>query len=131
MKTKSAKAKGRRLQNWVACIIGKITGYKVGKDEMIAPREMGQNGVDVRLVGDVRKEFPFSIECKNQESWSIHDWIKQAKGNVLPDTDWMIIASRNNTPPVLIMDAETFFEYWNEYLAYCSEKFELPAKKEM
>ena len=38
-------------------------------------------GQDVRLVGEAKKRFPFSIECKWQESWSLPSWIKQAKEN--------------------------------------------------
>lgn len=49
MKTKSGKAKGRRLQDWVAQRISDITELGWGKDMDITPREMGQTGTDVRL----------------------------------------------------------------------------------
>src|SRR5690606_40989399 len=38
-----------------------------GRDEMIAPREMGQSGTDVRLVGEAAQRLPFAIECKAQD----------------------------------------------------------------
>jgi hypothetical protein len=129
MKTSSCKAKGRRLQQWVGRQIAKATGYEFGKDKPIASREMGQNGMDIRLVGEVREDFPFAVECKNQENWAIHDWIEQAKQSQEPDMDWMLIAKRNNGKPVLFMDAETWFEYWVDYLRLCSITFENPAKE--
>lgn len=105
----SAKAKSRRLQNWVAEKISEITGYPWGYDEVIAPREMGQSGVDIRLVGDARKLFPFSVEAKNQEKWSIPSWIKQAESNCYEDTDWLLVVKKNRKNPIVIMDAEVFF----------------------
>ena len=104
----AGKAKGRRLQQWAAKWISVITNIPWGKDELIASREMGQSGVDVRLIGEARKLFPFSVECKNCEKWSIHDWIKQAQDNQMPKTEWLLIAKRNHTDPVAIMDADKF-----------------------
>ena len=110
IKTKSAKAKGRRLQNWICEQISKLIGYEWGKDEPIAPREMGQSGVDVRLVGDARDAFPWSIEAKYQEKWNIPEWIQQAKKNRLPRTDWLLVVKKNRIDPIVILDAEVFFE---------------------
>lgn len=113
----AGKAKGRRLQQWAAKWISAITNIPWGKDELIASREMGQSGVDVRLIGEARKLFPFSVECKNQEKWAIHQWIEQAKQNLLPDTAWMLIAKRNHMDPVVIMDAEIFMGIWKLIVA--------------
>ena len=106
----SAKAKARRLQNWAAEKISGLLGLPWGYDEMIAPREMGQSGVDVRLVGEALDRFPWSVECKNQETWSVHSWIEQAQKNVIPDTQWLLICARNNKKPVVILDGEVFFQ---------------------
>lgn len=76
---------------------------------MIASREMGQSGTDVRLIGEAKKDFPFSIECKNQESWAVHSWIDQARSNQEKGTAWLLIAKRNRSKPVVIMDADEFF----------------------
>lgn len=110
MKTASAKAKGRRLQNWVALHISNLLGLPWGKDEMIAPREMGQSGTDVRLVGPAKVAFPFAVECKYCEKWQIHQWIKQAKENQDKDTDWLLVMKRNHQRPVIALDAEVFFK---------------------
>ncbi len=114
IKPSSAKAKGRNLQNWVCKKISELLGIPWGKDEEIASREMGQAGVDIRLVGRALRRFPFSVECKWQESWSILSWIKQAQMNQKPGTDWLLVAKKNRIKPVVILDAERFFEILKE-----------------
>ena len=110
VKKSSCKAKGRRLQNWVAQKISEITGYPWGKDQPIEPRQMGQSGSDVRLEEKVRRVFPFTVECKNQERWDIPAWIEQAKKNRYPDTYWLLIVKKNRHEPIAILDAEVFFD---------------------
>ncbi len=112
----SRKAKGRRLQQEVATRIGQLLNLKVGPDEMIATREMGQPGTDVRLVGLAKEMFPFSIECKNQESWSLQTWIDQAKKNQDKDTDWLLICKKNRLNPVVVMDMEVFFNFFENIM---------------
>jgi len=114
MKTASAKAKGRRFQQWVARRVANVTGLSYGKDMHISSREMGQSGTDVRLVGKAAALFPYSIECKNQETWSIHQWIRQAKANEALGTRWLLFCKRNKDKPVVVMDAEEFFEIMRE-----------------
>ncbi len=110
MKPSSAKAKGRKLQQWACEQISKLTGCAWGPDEQIASREMGQAGVDIRLIADAAKAFPWSVECKCCESWRLPDWIQQAQKNRLPGTDWLLICKRNRQAPVVVLDAETFFQ---------------------
>ena len=118
IKTSSAKAKGRRLQQWIAKRISDITGLPYGKDEVIESREMGQSGVDVKLYGDAKEMFPFSVEAKAQETWSIPAWIKQAKDNQLKDTDWLLFATKNHFDKVVIMDADVFFDIYEQYIEF-------------
>lgn len=110
IKPSSAKAKGRNLQNWVCQKVSDLLGIPWGKDELISSREMGQSGTDVRLIGEALRRFPYSVECKNQEAWSIHDWIKQAQANQKDGTDWLLVCKRNRAKPVVVMDAERFFD---------------------
>lgn len=112
--TSSAKAKGRTLQQWTCQKISELTGLPWGPDECIASREGSQNGTDVRLVGEVKKQFPFSVECKWQESWSIPAWIEQAKNNQEPGMDWLLVVKKSRTKPIIIMDAERFFDLLNK-----------------
>jgi hypothetical protein len=112
----SRKAKGRGLQKWVAQKISEITGIPCGKDERIASREMGQSGTDIRLVGKAKEVFPFSIECKYQETWSVPAWIQQAKDNWGKGTDWLLFMRKNRHEEIVVLDAEAFFKIYEEYL---------------
>lgn len=108
----SRKAKGRRLQNWVSEKISKLLDIPCGRDELIAPREMGQTGTDVRLIGEALKGFPFSVECKYQETWALPSWIKQAQENQKKNTDWLLVCKKNREKPVVVIDAEVFFKIY-------------------
>ena len=70
---------------------------------------MGQSGTDVRLIGEALKRFPFSIETKCQETWSMNQFIQQAKANQMDSTDWLLIVKKNHDKPVVVMDADSFF----------------------
>lgn len=104
-----AKGKGKTLQNWTCEQISKLLGLPWGVDEYIASRESSQPGTDVRLVGIAQERFPFSVECKNQETWSLHPWIKQAQANQKEGTDWLLVIKKNHSKPIIVMDAEAFF----------------------
>lgn len=108
----SAKAKGRILQQYVCQKISDLTGYSWGSsgdDCAIESRPMGQSGTDVRMESHVQALFPYSVECKWQESWSVPAWIKQAIENQKPETDWLLVIKRSRDKPVVVMDAEAFF----------------------
>jgi len=113
IKTSSAKQKGRNLQQWTCQKISDLLGIPWGKDEMIASREASQSGTDIRLVGEAKERFPFSVECKWQEAWSVVPWIRQAKENRQEGTDWLLIMKKNRMDPVVCMDAERFFALLN------------------
>jgi len=116
IKVRSAKNKAVKLQNWVAKMISAVTGLPHGKDEVIQGREMGQSGVDVKLYGDAKEMYPYSVECKNQEQWSVPAWIKQAKDNRMEGTDWQIFCTKNGFDNIMVMDAEAWFDIWEQYL---------------
>lgn len=110
------KAKGRKFQQQIMKRISDLLDIPCGKDELIASREMGQQGVDIRLIGKALELFPFSCEAKNQESWSIHKFIKQAKENLIKGTDWLLFCKRNREKPIVILDAESFFRLYKKIL---------------
>lgn len=114
----SAKAKGRSLQKWIAKKISEITGIECGKDCLIQSREMGQSGTDVRLIGIAKEKFPFSVEAKNQETWSIPAWIQQAKENQVKGTDWLLFIKKNRHEEIVIMDAKAFFDIYSQYIDF-------------
>jgi hypothetical protein len=106
---KSRKAKGRRLQQDICKKISEVTGLPWGKDTEISSREMGQSGTDVRLIGKALEMFPYSVECKSQESVSIWDAIEQAKSNQKEGTEWLLFLKRNNVDPIVVMSTDEFF----------------------
>jgi hypothetical protein len=108
--TSQCKAKSRLLQNRVAQRISELINLPWGKDCPIEPRQMGESGTDVRLDNLARKLFSFSTECKNTENWSIPTFIIQAKHNVYPGTDWLLILTKNNHEDIVILDMEVFFK---------------------
>ena len=66
MKTSSAKAKGRRFQQWVRDQL--IEQLNVHPED-VESRSMGAGGEDLIMARAAREKFPYSIECKNQEVW--------------------------------------------------------------
>lgn len=112
----SAKAKGRELQKWVCKKIAEVTGGTWGKDCEIESRPMGQSGTDVRMESQMLEKFPYSVECKWQEAWSIPAWIEQAKANQMKNTNWILFAKRSRIKPIVVMDAEHFFEIYERAL---------------
>ena len=115
----SAKDKGRRLQKWVCIQLSEITGLpwsSDGKtDAPISSRPMGQSGTDIRLESHVLEQFPFSIECKAQEQWDIHGFIKQAQTNVLAGTNWLLICKKSRKNPIVLLDAGVLEDVFDEH----------------
>jgi len=105
----SRKAKGRRLQQYIANKLSELTGIKWGSEELIRSREGGQSGTDVVLIGKALEILPISIECKNQEKFNIPAWIKQSKKNQTDGTDWVLICKRNHEDPVVVISDEYYF----------------------
>jgi hypothetical protein len=109
---KSRKQKARKLQQWIAKNVSKLLGVPVKKDGDIESRPMGMSGVDVILRGEALKRFPFSTEAKSCENWSVHSWMRQAKENLIDNTDWLLFCKRNFEDPVVILDANVFFKIY-------------------
>ena len=111
MKTSSAKAKGRRLQQkFMQLLIEKLDI----DPEDIESRSMGAGGEDLIMSKAARNKFPFSIECKNQERmniWQAWDQANNNKGIYEP----LIVIKRNGTSPLVVLDAENFLEYVKEF----------------
>ena len=104
MKTQSAKAKGRRLQQWFRdLLIEKLDIHP----EDIESRSMGAGGEDLIMARAARQRFPYSIECKNQESINVWKSYEQAKENS-KDYEPVVVLKRNNTKPLVLVDAEYF-----------------------
>lgn len=120
MSTASKKAKGRNLQYWVAGKVADLFGLTFSYGDDLCPvksRGMGQSGRDVFLSDSKLDElFPFDLECKNTETVSLYAYIEQAKANARAEDSWMVIHKKNRSKPVVIMDAEKFFEIYAKLL---------------
>ena len=104
MKTQSAKAKGRRLQQWFRdLLIEKLTIHP----EDIASRAMGAGGEDLIMARAAREKFPYSVECKNQEKINLWESYNQAQQNS-KNHEPVVILKRNNSKPLILVDAEYF-----------------------
>ena len=106
MRTQSKKAKGRRLQQWVRDLL--IEKLEVHPED-IESRSMGAGGEDLIMARAAREKFPYSIECKNQESlniWKSYEQAQQNCGNYEP----IVVIKRNNVKPLVLVDADYFIE---------------------
>ncbi len=115
IKVSSAKAKGRELQQWVCRQLSSVFGVPYNQQDDQCPihaREMGQSGVDVILRGELRKKFPFAIECKNANELNLTSAIQQAMNNGKKEgLRWMLIFRTKALAEVVVMVSwETFLQ---------------------
>lgn len=118
--TSYGKAKGRDLQKFICRELAEMSGldYNQQNDQvLIHSREMGQAGVDIILRGKAREYFPFSIECKNTEDFSVYAVVEQAAANQAEGTDWAIVHKKKQQDPIIVM-AWAAFKRW-----YCKRGF--------
>ena len=104
MKTQSAKAKGRRLQQWFRDLL--IEELEIHTED-IESRSMGAGGEDLIMARAAREKFLYSIECKNQESVNLWKSYEQAQENS-KDYEPVVVLKRNNSKPLVLVDAEYF-----------------------
>ena len=104
MKTQSAKAKGRRLQQWVR---DKLVEELEVHPEDIESRSMGAGGEDLIMARAARQKFPYSIECKNVEKLNVWDAYSQASENS-GDYEPLVVMKKNGKKPLVVIDAEYF-----------------------
>ena len=104
VKTQSAKAKGRRFQQWVRDqLIEKLEVHP----EDVESRSMGAGGEDLIMARAARQKFPHSIECKNVEKLNIWDAYEQASANC-GDYEPVVVMKKNGKKPLVVVDAEYY-----------------------
>ena len=79
MKTSSAKAKGRKLQQMVVKTILEVNP-SLHEDDVVS-RPMGSGGEDIMLSENARSWVPFSFECKNTRAFPGLPALRQAEAN--------------------------------------------------
>ena len=107
MKSSSAKAKGRRLQQTIAEDI--ITHFPSLTSDDVRSTSMGAQGEDVLLSPCARRLFPYSIEAKNQERLSIWSAVEQCEKNARDHTP-LIVIKKNHTRPFAVIPWEHFIQ---------------------
>jgi len=108
MKTRSAKNKGKRLQNTVRDLI--LEHFSQLEPDDVVSTLMGDSGTDIKLSPAARKVFPYSVECKNQEKINIWASLEQAEKNAKEGTHPILFFKRNRSKMYVSMDAEHFFD---------------------
>ena len=111
MKSRSAKNKGKRLQNKVRDLI--LEKFNRLEDDDVRSTTMGDSGEDVLLSPAARKLFPFSVECKNQEKLNIWSSLEQAENNSGSNTP-LLIFKRNRTKTYAVLEFERLLELLDE-----------------
>jgi len=112
MRTSSAKAKGRRFQQWVRDQL--IESLDIHPED-IESRSMGAGGEDLIMARAAREKFPYSIECKNQESVNVWKSYEQATENS-GDYEPVLFIKRNRTKALVVVDADYFINLHKIFL---------------
>lgn len=94
MRSQSAKAKGRRLQQFVRDAL--IAALDLPAED-VRSTSMGAGGEDLQLSAAACKVVPFAIECKNVESLNIHKALAQAQMHAKGGRHPLVVFSKNHT----------------------------------
>ena len=108
IKVSSAKAKGRRLQQWVRDYLhSNLEGIE--KDD-VTSTPGGVNGPDIGLSPLARKLFPWTVECKSRSSFSVYEALEQAERNLIKNTKPIAILKGDRKQPLALLYAEDLLE---------------------
>lgn len=114
MRTASAKAKGRRLQQEIRDLMLELAPTLEPDD--VRSTSMGASGEDLLLSPAARRIYPLSSECKNQERLNIWNALKQAEDHAGEDRAPCVFLTRNRTRTWACVPAESLL-YWLSQLA--------------
>ncbi len=126
MKPKSAKAKGRNLQNLVRDKLRHIfvdlwTKIPSLEYDDIKSQTMGMGGEDIVLSPLAKKFIPYSFECKNTERLNLWKSLEQCEGNS-EDRSPVLVIKKNRSKVYAIIEFDEFIELIKEIP--CLEKQE-------
>lgn len=111
MKPRSAKNKGKRLQNKVRDII--LEKFDKLEPDDVRSITMGDAGEDILLSPAARRLFPFSVECKAQESLSIWSALQQAESNAGKHIP-LLVFKRNRSKTYAVLEFDKLLELLDE-----------------
>lgn len=104
MKPQSAKAKGRKLQQWVADKVKILFGLG---DRDVKSTSMGVSGADVQLSELAFLNFPYEVECKSYAKIAVYKWWEQAIARQ-DQGEPLLIIKQNRSNPLVIMSWDHF-----------------------
>jgi len=104
----SAKAKGRKLQQWVRNYLQQH--LKGVEDDDITSTPGGVNGPDIGLSPLARRLFPWTVECKARSSFAVYAALEQAETNMMKATKPVAILKGDRKRPLALMYADDFME---------------------
>ena len=96
IKPKSRKSKGKRFENAVAATLTEWSGVELVRHYLSKPSD---------VVVRYNDEFPFVIECKNQQAWDFHNVFGELNGKMF---DWVTQAIRQTVE----MSKKSQKQYW-------------------
>jgi hypothetical protein len=106
--TSAAKAKGRRLQDFVAESFRKM--HPSLEEDDVKTAIMGESGTDIKLSPAARRLIPFDTECKNQEKLNIWASISQCETNCKESRIPLLVFKRNRTKTYACIEFEKLLE---------------------
>lgn len=107
MKTQSAKAKGRLLQQWVRDQLITLFGLS---DEDIRSTSMGAGGEDILFSPVAARRLGISVECKSRDRIAVYGFYEQAQENCPPSREAVVVIKQNRAKPLVVVDAEYYFD---------------------
>ena len=113
MKIKSAKAKGRNLQNLVRDKLRSIVVGKVLEEDDIKSQTMGMSGEDIVLTPSAKKVIPYSFECKNTERLNLWKSLEQCESNC-EDRNPVLVIKRNRSEVYAVVKFDNFLNLIEE-----------------
>jgi hypothetical protein len=117
MKTSSAKAKGRGLQQRIRDMyraIGKCYGLQ---DDDIESRGMGQQGVDIILTPRARDVFNHQVECKKHKRVAVPTHFEEHYAKYRDTMGLKLLYHENDRSPALVtLRVEDFMSILEELI---------------
>ena len=114
MKARSAKNKGRKLQNLVRDRLRSVFTETLETND-IESQVMGMSGEDIVLSPAAKKVIRYSFECKNQERLNLWSSLEQAESNC-EDRNPVLVFKRNRSKIYVAIEFDHFIELIDEKL---------------
>jgi len=108
IKTSSAKAKGRKLQQWT---VNKI----LARCPQLEPDDcksnpMGAHGEDCLMSPAARSLLGITVECKARKSLAVYSYYSQASANAPKGMEPVVIIKADRKEPLAVVDAAYFIK---------------------